>query len=508
MSALEQTEKGEARLVEDANSTTTGKESNSYAASTAGVDHREESRKAERRFVLKLDLLFLPLMSLIYLSAYLDRSNLGNARLQGLQATVLRGSDSNYSIALMAFYITYIVFSIPGTLLAKAISPSTSIALGILIWSIASTAQAGAFNPAGLYVCRLFIGVGEAFFGQAITLYASFWYLPNELAKRIGLVVTSGTLAGAFGGLISFGVSSIENSKISQWRILFLIEGIPSFLLAFIVYFFLPSRPHTAKQLTEDERTLALTRLNRRNLGEGDTGVDWRAAKYALLDWKTYVVSVIYSCMNLGLGSVSGFLPTIIRDLGYSNARAQLFTVPPYVVCLVVVLIVSAYSDRYQTRGVPIASIFCIAVVGWAILLGVNAENPSQSELNARYFGCICIVTAGYSNISLLISWVSANTGAETQRAIALGMLNAVGQALVILAAFIFPSSESPHFVKGTSINLAFSGLGLVLSLGMTIYYRMENRRRDRVEGGRPPRDMPVNVVEEYDLAKGFRYTP
>ena len=86
---------------------------------------------------------------------------MGNARLLGLEASVLEGSDTNYSIALSCFFITYIIFSIPGTLLAKAILPSTSIAAGALIWSTAATCQAAALNPAGLYVSRLFVGIGE-----------------------------------------------------------------------------------------------------------------------------------------------------------------------------------------------------------------------------------------------------------------------------------------------------------------------------------------------------------
>ena len=89
------------------------------------------------------------------------------ARLQGLQQEVLEGSDTNYSIALVCFFITYIVFSIPGTLMAKQINPSWSIAAGAMIWSIGATLQAAAFNRAGLFVCRLFVGVGEAFFGES-----------------------------------------------------------------------------------------------------------------------------------------------------------------------------------------------------------------------------------------------------------------------------------------------------------------------------------------------------
>ncbi|KAJ6529736.1 MFS general substrate transporter [Mycena capillaripes] len=482
--------------------------SSAYAASTTGIDHRTETHKAERRLLFKLDVVILPLAALLYLSAYLDRGNLGNARLQGLQATVLRGSDTNYSLALSCFFITYILLSVPGTLLAKAILPSTSIAIGALIWSIAATCQAAAFTPAALYVCRLFVGIGEALFGQAMALYFTYWYLPDELSKRIGLFISAGSVAGAFGGLISYGVSSLKHPSITQWRILFLIEGIPSFVLALVVFLCLPSRPQTSAYLTPDERTLALTRLNRKNLGEGHTGIDWRAVKRGMLDWKTYSVAVAYSCMNLGLGSVGGFLPTIVKGLGYSNADAQLYTVPPYVVSLVFMLLIATYSDRYQTRGIPVASVFCIAIVGWAILLGVNPVHASKSALHARYFGCICIVTAGYSNIPLIMSWQSGNTGSQSQRAVSLGMLNAIGQCLSVLAAFLFPTPEGPRYVKGCATNLAFAVLGLLLSVGMTVYYRIENKRRDRMEGGRPPGDAVLNVMEEYDLAKGFRYTP
>ncbi|KAJ7506104.1 major facilitator superfamily domain-containing protein [Mycena galericulata] len=482
--------------------------SSGYAVSTTGIDHRVESIKAERRLLFKLDIVILPLAVLLYLSAYLDRGNLGNARLQGLEATVLRGSDTNYSLALSCFFISYIILSIPGTLLAKAILPSTSIAIGAVIWSIAATCQAAAFSPAALYVCRIFVGVGESMFSQSMALYFTYWYLPNELSKRIGLFISAGSVAGAFGGLISYGVSSLKHPAITQWRILFLIEGIPSFIVALAVFFFLPSRPQTSRYISEEERTLALTRLNRKNLGEGHTGIDWRAVRRAFADWKTYVVAVIYSCMNLGLGSVGGFLPTIIKGLGYSNAQAQLYTVPPYVVSLVFMLLIASYSDHYQTRGIPVVSVFSISIIGWGILLGVSPIHPSAMGLHARYFGCICIVTSGYANIPLIMSWQSGNTGSQSQRAVSLGMLNAIGQCLSVLAAFLFPSSEGPRYVKGCATNIAFSCLGLILTAAMTVFYRVENKRRDEVEGGRPPKDMALNVVEEYDLARGFRYTP
>jgi MFS family permease len=209
-------------------------------------------------------------------------------------------------------------------LLAKQINPSRSIAFGALTWSIAATCQAAAFNRAGLFVCRLFVGVGESMFGQAMAFHLSLWYTKRDLAKRIGLFISAGALSGAFGGLISFGVNSIKNPKIDSWRILFLIEGCPSLLLAICVALFMPSRPETSRLLDQDQRTLCLTRLNEDNTQEQSLGIDWKGVKRCLTDWKTYVISIGYSCMNLGLGSVGGFLPTIIKGLGYSNARVSI----------------------------------------------------------------------------------------------------------------------------------------------------------------------------------------
>ncbi|GAA5832322.1 hypothetical protein JCM3766R1_002381 [Sporobolomyces carnicolor] len=484
------------------------KGSSRYASSTTGLEHVEANKKLERKLVRKLDCVILPMAVLLYLSAYLDRGNLGSSKLMGLEKDVLDGEDTKYSIALSCFFITYILLSIPGTLLAKQFNPSRTIAIGALIWSVGATCQAAAFNPAGLFVSRLFVGVGEAMFGQAMAFHLTLWYKKTELAKRVGLFISAGAVAGAFSGLISYGVQHIK-SAIPQWKILFLIEGLPSFLLAVVVFFFLPSRPDTSRFLTEEERTIACTRLNSENSLETNTGINWRDVRYTLSNWRTWVIAISYSAMNLGLGSVSGFLPTIVKGLGYTNADAQLFTVPPYVVALVFMLLITTYSDRYQTRGFPIMSVFAIGIVGWSILLGVNPHHASHAALHTRYFGCICVVVAGYSAIPLIMSWQASNVATESQKAAVLGSLNSIGQCLSVLAAFSFPSKQGPHYIKGISLNIAFQALGLLITLAMTTYYRLENRRRDKRDGGRPVKGLPIEGLhEQYDLAPSFRYTP
>lgn len=442
--------------------------SSRYAESDSGLAHVEASKKTERKLVRKLDVLIMPLAVLLYLSAYLDRGALGNAKLQGLEEDLLEPNpDTKYSIALSCFFITYITFSIPGTLAAKALNPSLTISCGALVWSLATSAQALCQNATGLYVCRLFIGLGEAFFGQAIAFYLTLWYLKGELAKRVGLFISAGSVAGAFSGLIAYGVGHI-NSKLAAWRILFLVEGLPSLALAVVVFFCLPSRPDKTRYLTAEQKTVACTRLNSESQGGESMGIQWAGVRYALTDWRLYIIAISYSAMNLTLGSVSGFLPTIVKGLGYTATDAQLYTVPPYATALGCMLLMTSLSDRLKSRGIFVVIVYCIGITGWSILLGVSPINPSEGALRARYFACCCLASAGYSNIPLIMAWIANNSPNESQRAT----------------------------------------LGVVLATSMTCYYRYQNRKRDREEGGAPPKGMHIDgIATEFDKAKGFRYT-
>jgi hypothetical protein len=112
--------------------------------------------------------------------------------------------------------------------------------------------------------------------------------------------------------------------------------------------------------------------------------------------------------------------------------------------------LLTTYSDHRQRRGIPAASVFIIGLVGWVILHSIDAKT---GNMNARYFGCFCVVGAGYSAIPIIMSWQANNCASESQRAVSLGMLNTIGQCLSIAAAFLFPSHEGPQFVKGTWVS-------------------------------------------------------
>lgn len=461
-----------------------------------------EFKNAECKIKRKLDAIILPLTTLLYLSAYLDRGNMGNAKLQGVQKDLMGGSDIKYSIALACFYITYIVFNVPGNIMAKVLQPPTALAIAAFIWGTASTLQAAAFNFPGIIVCRLFIGIGEAGFGPTVPLYYSIWYKREEIAIRNAFFIGCGALAGAFGGLIAYGVSFVKNSSIgASWRILFLIEGLPTIVLAVIVLLFLPNRPETSKYLTEEERTVLAKRLaNSQSGGVHTKKFQWSGFRRAVTDYKIYMCGVIYLGINLTLASISGFLPTIVTSLGYGNADAQLYTVPPYACAFVFMILTSFISDRIRCRGLFVGGVLMLSCTGWIILLAVVHNQ------HARYFATFLVVMGSFSAIPLMLSWVSNNCGNESQRAVQIGMLNSMGQCFSILASFIFPSTEKPYWHKGFGLNLTFNALAAIVAVTLYFILRYENARRDEKEGGRPSDMNDVDVSTYNDLAIGFRY--
>lgn len=456
--------------------------------------------QAERRLLRKIDLLIMPITFVLYLLAYLDRSNLGNAKLQGLEATLMPNDESGNQFALLSamFYIAYLCWQIPLTLSAKRFPPNIVIGIVTIAWGAASSLQAAAFNYAGVTTARYFLGLFEAGFGPVIPFYYSLFYLRSEHGFRTSFFISAAPLAGAFGGLIAYGVQHIQ-SHIATWRILFLIEGLPTILVGVLVLLFLPSRPETTKWLTEDERKLAQRRLNREVASEG-RAINWKHVLMSFTDYKAWMICLMYQSLNVALSSISVFLPSIVKTLGYTNAKAQLMTVPPYACAGVVMLIIAKLSDRAKMRGPFVAAVLALSGIGYTILLTV----PTTST-KARYGAIFLAVSGTYTGIPLAMSWTTGNAGSETRRGVNMAMLNTIGHSMAVLGSYIYPSREGPAYTRGFAICCGFAWWGALLALLLSFLLHLENRRRDRREG-KPTSDEAPNTAIHADKAEGFRY--
>ncbi|KIJ15995.1 Anion:Cation symporter family protein [Paxillus involutus ATCC 200175] len=320
----------------------------------------------EKMLLRKLDRRILPITCLLYLFAFLDRSNLGNARLQGLPEDVLGGDPTGvlFDWLVSVFFIPYILCQVPCTVISKYYNPRTWIGCSAILWGLCSTSMSTANNFTTLLVARLFLGVFEAAFGPSVVLYFSFYYTKTEYGTRVAYWFGFAAVASAFGGLLAYAIQHAKVS-IANWRLLFIIEGVPTVLLGVVCLFVLPGRPESAEFLTPAERKLAVDRMNRGTGGDVGAIVNHKHVIAAFLDWRVYMAGVIYFGLNCALGSLSAFLPTIIATMGHSSALSQLLTVPPYAVAGLILLIASYTSDRIQSRGLMIAAACTSGGIGY-----------------------------------------------------------------------------------------------------------------------------------------------
>ncbi|CAE6480953.1 unnamed protein product [Rhizoctonia solani] len=445
--------------------------------------------KRERKLVRKLDWIIMPLSWILYLLAYLDRSNLGNAKLQGLEADLIPNDPSGTKFGLLSaiFYVAYLTWQFPMMLIVKRFPPSRVIGIVTIMWGLCSSLQAATTSYVGVVTARYFMGLFEAGFGPTIPFYYSLFYLKSEHALRTSLFISAGPLAGAFGGIIAYGVQQIR-ANIGTWRILFLVEGCPTILVGVLVLMLLPSRPESTRWLSEEERKIATERLQREVQAEART-VNWGH------------VSILYQSLNVALSSISVFLPTIIRTLGYTNAKAQLMSVPPYACAGIIMLIAAKTSDRLRLRGPFVAGSLALSGIGYIILL-VSSAN----QVHARYAAIFLAVTGTYCGIPIAMSWITINGASETRRAINMAMLNTIGQAMAVLGSYIYPEKDAPQYTRGFAICCGFAWWGFMLSCILSGLWWLENRRRDREEGGRPDEGITPDTAIYADKAVGFRY--
>ncbi|EIW78591.1 MFS general substrate transporter [Coniophora puteana RWD-64-598 SS2] len=463
-----------------------------------------EAAEEENALVRKLDGRIVPLACLLYLCAYLDRSNLGNARLQGLPEDVLGGDPTGelFDWVYASFFITYIALQVPCTVFSKYYDPRLWISLSAILWGTCSTLMSTAQSFSGLLVARLALGVFEAAFGPAVVLYVSFWYTKAEYATRVAYWFGFAAVAGAFSGLIAYGIEHLPNAPVSNWRILFFIEGIPTVVLGFACFWLLPGRPDepAGRFLTHGERKLAMERMDRGTSGDRGKTVNRKHVVAAFTDWRVYTAGVIYFGLNAALASTSAFLPTIIETMGHQEAQAQLMTVPPYACAGAVLILGSAASDRWQTRGALVTGACVLGGVGYILLL--NSLNNT-----VRYLATFCITSGTYTSIGLVIAWFTHNLGSESKRAAGVPLFGAIGQCGAVLGSHLYPLTEGPYYVRGFTTTGALLFVAAACAFILSTSFRTENKRRNEMYGIPDP-DARVDTSELADKAPEFRYIP
>lgn len=389
-------------------------------------------KAAEQKLLRKLDGWLIPPVMLLYLLSFLDRVNIGNARLYGMEEDLGMKGDQ-YQIAVSVLFVTYILSELPSNLIIKKFTPSRYLAFLTVGWGIVATLTGIVQSFAGLVACRVILGALEGGLFPGLTIYLTMFYTKREYALRIGYLFVSAAIAGSMGGLLAYGIGFMDGvSGLRGWRWIIIIEGLPTVVLGVAVWWWLADNPESAHYLNAEERALIEARM-RRQIGHTKSSDQMHKADVyeGLRDWKIWLFCLGQFGADVILYGYSTFLPTIIRGLGkWSTAQVQALTIPCYALGAISYLVVAWLSDRTQKRAVFAAGAGFICAVGYAILV-------SPVSGNVKYFGCFLAAMGVYITVGIPLAWLPSNNPRYGKRTVATGLQLTIGNSAGIPAPFV-----------------------------------------------------------------------
>ncbi|GAA5907591.1 uncharacterized protein JCM6883_001827 [Sporobolomyces salmoneus] len=438
------------------------------------------SPEEEKRIVRKIDYKLVPFFSLLYLLSFLDRVNIGQAKLDYLERD-LNLTGQEYNISLVLFFVGYVITETPSNVLIKRLRPSIYIPCLMVAWSIVLTLMGLVTNFEGLAAARFFLGLAESGLFPGLCLVLTFWYKREETNLRIAIFFSAATLSGAFGGLLAYGLSQMAGvGGKPGWAWIFIIEGLLTFVVGVIAFWVMPNFPDDSKFLSPRERDIVIARLRKDQGAAGEAGFSWGHITSACKDYRVWVYCFIYMGVAEPLYSLSLFIPTIIVSLGkFTRAESQLLSTPPYFLAFALTLVSAFYSDRKKQRGLFNVFWMGVTVIGYAILLAVNPiDYPGVA-----YFALFLCVSGVAPSIPCTISWLGVNIGPSYKRGMASGMMFTCGNSMGIVSSLVYFAVDRPLYRRGHAVGLGFAAMAVILSLLLHFDYKRDNARRDRLYG-------------------------
>lgn len=351
----------------------------------------------------------------------------------------------------------------------------------MIIWGIVSGATAAAQSFGGVVAIRFCLGFIEAAYFPGCLFFLSSWYTRKELGLRTALLYSGSLISGAFSGLISAGITNgMDGLKgLGAWRWLFLIEGAITVVIAFLAFLVLPNFPRTTSWLSEQERQLAVYRL------EEDIGVDDRNAEddrgffhgftLAARDPKTWVLMAILTGV-VSSASVTNFFPTVVSTLGYNHINTLLLTAPPYVLAVITASFNAWHADRTGERYLHVVLPLLVSIVAFILAVATTSTAP-------RYVAMMLMPASFYMSFVVILAWVS-NTLVRpaSKRAASLALINCVSNCTSIYASYMYKDSMGPRYILAMSMNCGTAVLAIIAATVLRFMLVRLNKKLDRGE--------------------------
>ncbi|VFR55586.1 Nitrate/nitrite transporter [plant metagenome] len=366
----------------------------------------------------------LPFLFLCYFFAYLDRVNVGFAKLQ--MASDLGLSDVVYGLGAGVFFIGYFLFEVPSNLILHRVGARRWIARIMISWGAISACMLFVKSPSSFYILRFLLGVAEAGFFPGVILYLTYWFPAKTRGRITALFMAAIPVSGIIGGPLSGWILDFFSGVggMAGWQWLFLIEGVPTVLIGFSVLWVLSDRIVDVSWLSAEEKSVLQQALDAEQSEK-----ESHSFGEALRNAKVWVLSLIYFCIQMGVYAISFWLPTLLTASGLSSStKVGLVSAVPYIAAALTMLVIGYSADRRRERRWHLIIPIAMAFVG----LSGAAYFPPEHLIS---LACLTLATMGYFT-ALPMFWPlpSAFLGGMAAAG-GLAMINSFGN----LAGFVSP---------------------------------------------------------------------
>ncbi|USP42411.1 MFS transporter [Acinetobacter sp. XS-4] len=404
-------------------------------------------KSAYRKIAFRL----MPFLMLCYFCAYLDRVNVGFAKLQMMSD--LQFSEAVYGLGAGIFFIGYFLCEVPSNIVLHKVGARRWIARIMITWGILSGCFAFVETEWQFYTLRFLLGVAEAGLAPGLLLYLTYWFPSYRRARMTVLwfiaIPISGMIGGPLSGLIMDRMSGVHGWFGWQW--MFLIEAIPTVFVGLLVLAVLKDSVQDANWLTQDEKNLVKQELAQDNQHkEGHASV-----KEFIADKRLWLLAGIYFCVVMGQYAITFWLPTLIRNSGISdNWHIGLLTSLPYMCAIVVMILAGRSGDHFQERRWHLIIPMCAGAIALTFAT-LFASNLTLSLI------CLCIAASGVLTASSLFWMLPTNFLGGVSAAAGIAAVNSFAN----LAGFC-----SPYLIGWVTTNTGSNAIGMFLITAVLIF--------------------------------------
>ncbi len=404
-------------------------------------------KSAYRKIAFRL----MPFLMLCYFCAYLDRVNVGFAKLQMMSD--LQFSEAVYGLGAGIFFIGYFLCEVPSNIVLHKVGARRWIARIMITWGILSGCFAFVQTEWQFYTLRFLLGVAEAGLAPGLLLYLTYWFPSYRRARMTVLwfiaIPISGMIGGPLSGLIMDRMSGVHGWFGWQW--MFLIEAIPTVVVGLLVLAVLKDSVQDANWLTQDEKNLVKQELAQDNQHKEGHG----SIKEFVADKRLWLLAGIYFCVVMGQYAITFWLPTLIRNSGISdNWHIGLLTSLPYMCAIVVMILAGRSGDHFQERRWHLIIPMCAGALALTFAT-LFASNLTLSLI------CLCIAASGVLTASSLFWMLPTNFLGGVSAAAGIAAVNSFAN----LAGFC-----SPYLIGWVTTNTGSNAIGMFLITAVLIF--------------------------------------